>query len=743
MISVSNAFKTAIIAKSRQFTARLLVNGSAIDCDIDNIKCHKGSCGSELALGSVYASYIEGTLKRCGILLANKEITYQVGLLVNGAYEYVTMGKYTVLEEKESNGTVTFTAVSTLTMKANDSYSTESIGASKNISQVLSDIASAMGVTSSIKGITPSSDYITGDVIKGSVSDVLALLGTLAGGFITEDNAGNIVLSKYNAGDTLSVQPYQSISLPEYSTPYLVAGVHITVKAATDTTAEVYFEHGTPMIIQTCERMTQSLFDAMYPNIEGIQFDLAKVNMALGDPRIEPWDVLAVTDLSGSTHNVPCFEIVHTFNGGFETEVTAQVGSTDVNSKNVKGALEKVVERLDGDVMKAAIAASEAEELATQAAASAQSAASSASAAATSASNAETSAQASATSASNSEASAQASAASAHNAEVSALESENQATIATKYANAALDQLSVMQDVVGVLNWAKDHGSFVLTPDTEVQEGKVYFTYDSTTGDYSPVVYPETSELSTYYELTVDEAMEDFIMSHLAVTSRGLWVLPNGIGSGTTPASGESQTDSDARQSANYKVLLSNDGMYVYDDAGVLVSQFGENIEFNSTRPQYIGNSQTYIAYNPDYGGSLVINGATINLTNKTLEETLSDFSDKDTQINKAIASLQGSDTEISDALSEFKDLYNGYITIRPNDPSITLGKSTGNNKVEITDSAVNFLSENKTTAFASGQTFNAYEGSFETVMMKTMDGTGSLRWVARSNGHLSLKKVT
>lgn len=214
-------------------------------------------------------------------------------------------------------------------------------------------------------------------------------------------------------------------------------------------------------------------------------------------------------------------------------------------------------------------------------------------------------------------------------AKTNADEAKAQASNATKYANSALDQLSVVQDVVGVLNWASQHGSFDKTTDTTIQEGKVYFVYDSVAGDYTPVVSPDESQLSTYYELTIDEdeAMESFIMSHLAVTSRGLWVLPNGINTGSvTPASGETEADAKARLGNNYKVLLSSDGMYVYDGAGVLVTTYGESITFSANRVQYIGNNNAYIIFNPANGGTLTIGGASISLGSKTLDEALTDI---------------------------------------------------------------------------------------------------------------------
>ena len=204
------------------------------------------------------------------------------------------------------------------------------------------------------------------------------------------------------------------------------------------------------------------------------------------------------------------------------------------------------------------------------------------------------------------------------------------ASNANKSATNALIQLGIVQDVVGVLNYVAEHGGFVQTQDAEIVEGKVYFTLDSQTGDYVPVVNPQASQLSSYYEVSedYDDVMGDFIMAHLAVTSRGLWVLPSGMGSSTTPASGESQADSDARQGANYKMLLSNDGTYIYDGSGEMVIKYGQNIEPSVGRPFYIGdpNSTSYILFTPASGGNpahISIGGGVTIGSDKTLSELL------------------------------------------------------------------------------------------------------------------------
>lgn len=74
--------------------------------------------------------------------------------------------------------------------------------------------------------------------------------------------------------------------------------------------------------------------------------------------------------------------------------------------------------------------------------------------------------------------------------------------------------------------------------------------------------------------------------------------------------------------SNGYFVVVSNDGMYVYDPQSVLVATFGENINFNSYRPQRIGGADAYIEYydsnNDGKADALRIIGAKVDITGGT-----------------------------------------------------------------------------------------------------------------------------
>lgn len=161
-------------------------------------------------------------------------------------------------------------------------------------------------------------------------------------------------------------------------------------------------------------------------------------------------------------------------------------------------------------------------------------------------------------------------------AEDAAEDAASSARTANRAANGALSQLSVVEDVVGTLTWISEHGNYAPTDDLEAVPGKYYFTRQ--VDSYNVVVSPQGNPSDQgYYELTsVDEAVSNYVASHLALTNAGLWVT---------------------NDNQSYKILLAADGMKVYDAQGNLVATFGESISFSSTRPQYIGGEDAYIIF--------------------------------------------------------------------------------------------------------------------------------------------------
>ena len=124
----------------------------------------------------------------------------------------------------------------------------------------------------------------------------------------------------------------------------------------------------------------------------------------------------------------------------------------------------------------------------------------------------------------------------AMDAQASADSAQRSATNASEYASRALGNLSTVQSVTETLNWITQHGTMTLTTDTAIDPTHVYFVVDAN-GDYvvnsthyAIVTEPDVADLSTYYELSIDESLNNYVGTHLALTSEGLWLLPASSG---------------------------------------------------------------------------------------------------------------------------------------------------------------------------------------------------------------------
>lgn len=178
---------------------------------------------------------------------------------------------------------------------------------------------------------------------------------------------------------------------------------------------------------------------------------------------------------------------------------------------------------------------------------------------------------------------------------------QESADVARTSASNALNQLSVVESVVGVLDLLSKHGTYTQITDTEAvaESGKWYFTRSGsgTTADpytYAVVDVPVGESVTGYYELTdIDQAVTNYVSSHLALTDDGLSLQQDG---------------------SDYRILISTDGLKIIGANGATVASYGTettigsatgfNVKITGTelgfyqgtqRVAYINNNQLYI----------------------------------------------------------------------------------------------------------------------------------------------------
>ena len=136
---------------------------------------------------------------------------------------------------------------------------------------------------------------------------------------------------------------------------------------------------------------------------------------------------------------------------------------------------------------------------------------------------------------------------------------QGSAESAQSSAIVALNQLDIIENVVGVLDLLAKNGTYQTTSDATVQNNKWYFTRTGTSPDYVYQVVSNPSgdpSAEGWYELTgVDQAVQNYVSSHLVLDNNGLWL----------------QTDT-----SNAKLFLSStDGVVLYGTGGTPVAKYG------------------------------------------------------------------------------------------------------------------------------------------------------------------------
>lgn len=343
-----------------------------------------------------------------------------------------------------------------------------------------------------------------------------------------------------------------------------------------------------------------------------------------------------------------------------------------------------------------------------------------------------------------------------------------------------------------------------LTLDIEIENGKTYYEYDEENDTYSAISSPTIEDIGSYYEYYTPSqgaiAIDNFIKrnwrqiigTNFAVDSDGNLYASNADISGTINAESGSIGGFEINNTQLYSnghdsPDSSNNGIYIGSDKlafGPTLTTYFENTGSGKIGPWYFDDGNIYInideyrtikigtnglvltdydtvtnsnfetngiefnfgLQNDEYisvqildkilikDNKLTINADTITLNNEDLTAQLSsidqNITDNKQRINNAFTYINN---------------YEFYIATTPNDTSgyIQLKRKSNNNasSIKITDSIIELsINQNNITTYR-GNLMHTTFGEFENLRMR-VGTTGSLTWIARSNGHLSLKVV-
>ena len=384
MYQTSEVFNGEILKTSRRFKARITMGEKIFQDEILTMTINLGSCGdTAFSFGTVFSSYAEIVLADTGQFLAGQELFIEIGLYLQDKIEYVPLGYFTASSENisKTQGKISLKAADRFSIcqspyKARISYPAK-------IGDVLNDISAQTGI------VIATSLNISGTINKmPSNTTCLDLLGDIAGllgGFCCVDRAGIVRINSFPSTVTREVLEQITMEHSFEEGVYKVGKISVSVGDDADTVYTDSDGLGNGIAVEN-PYITQPLFDSLKNKLIGYMYHPGTLSF-LGDPRLDATDMISIA-IDGETKTVPCMNIVHDFDGGLTTTVTAPGRSA--SDEQLKGPLQIQVEKAWKAAEQAKIKANLAEEVSNQAKQQAENAKSAADEALASASEAQT-----------------------------------------------------------------------------------------------------------------------------------------------------------------------------------------------------------------------------------------------------------------------------------------------------------------------------------------------------------------
>ena len=339
MYQSTTAFGNLIQQDSRTFKALITYEKKSIT-KVKNIKLTGGSEGGEdFSLGSTMSQYIEVTIPDGNILIEGKEILLQIGMDVNGLTEYIPMGYITVGKPKKADDQITFTAYDRM-MNTERTFSMD--GTTTNTVTVLKKIADITGVPVVTTGLTA----ISMKAPKGySCREVLSYVAQLHGAFAVCNRRGQIELHTYVDSDykVKTSRYWGNFEHNDYAFD-VSKFVCFTGQDKNGKSVSISSGSGARSVSLSNPFMTQTALNNILASFKSFSYMPGTLKM-MGDPRLDPWDVLTVEDLSGNTYKVPVMKLEWEYDGGLTYSVEAVGLSEEETNADYKGPQTKEMER--------------------------------------------------------------------------------------------------------------------------------------------------------------------------------------------------------------------------------------------------------------------------------------------------------------------------------------------------------------------------------------------------------------
>ncbi len=349
---VSEKFKQMMERQGgRTFKIKLESSSFVIDSGIKKIVYTGGSsAGDSITVGSAVSNYIEVVMEKVPHLITGQQISFYLGLEVDGAIEYMPMGIFKANKPEMTDYEIVFKAYDRMTQAEKNyisdlKYPTDTV-------KVMQEIAQKLGIEfiTNISPITlnnPSTEEGSSNIVFAgyTIREAIGYIAGLYGKFAVFNRLGQLEFRWYE-DNGFEIPTSKCYSFTKNENNYTVNKI---IGTAGDNTQ---YEAGSGItgISFSNPFVTQEIVNRIHTEIGGFTYRGGETKF-LGDCRIDAWDIVTGEDLFGNTYKLPVMEITHEIDGGLTTTVKSKVSDSENVENTFKGPVTKAMERTHAQLL--------------------------------------------------------------------------------------------------------------------------------------------------------------------------------------------------------------------------------------------------------------------------------------------------------------------------------------------------------------------------------------------------------
>lgn len=363
----------------RTFNCKLYIsteeNGTyqEVQCNVSTYCLRTGVVGTgSISIGNAISAQFEASIAGVNMasIFENKYMTAYLEFTAgDGSTASILIGKFKVISAEYLNGCCKIIAYDKMyyncgqkvQIMANDrtipefitNYITSVIGISYSdvifklsdcgiLNQTISESQMHLGYyEQEVDGVVIDS-YFKSSERKFTVRTLIGYVASILGANAYFDRNSKLVFQQLGCGDSVNVGADRYMNF-EPKKKFYTTMLSITktgyIYKETNTTQICSEGSGNGVSIEN-PFITDALFNSIKNTVIGFNFYPATLDM-FGDPRIEPGDLITVTDSEGISYIVPVFQLTQSYDGGCSTSVQA---SAETETSSSTGTISKATE---------------------------------------------------------------------------------------------------------------------------------------------------------------------------------------------------------------------------------------------------------------------------------------------------------------------------------------------------------------------------------------------------------------